>query len=262
MGAVGLFLFFRGSGAVAAAGLGFLTTQAWEPDSRNFGIATVLVGTLLIAAVAVTFAMPLATGVALYICEYAPRVLRRRLINMVDLMAAVPGVVYGLWGFYLLNEQIIPLSRWISSTFGWIPVLAIRDANPDDPLESATIYESSTFVAGIVVPLIIMPTICSVMRESFAQTPGRGGISRRLCRSRFWCSRWVSSPCSRPVPLRRTLSRSAAPTAPSWGFRTACGFVLTVTSMLTEGNHSLTAMFTVVDQKTFSSSMPPRYGCP
>jgi phosphate transport system permease protein len=171
MGGIGLFLFFRGSGAVVDAGLKFLTTQAWEPDSHNFGIATVITGTLLIAAVAVTFAVPLATGVALYISEYAPGRLRRALINMIDLMAAVPGVVYGLWGFYLLNEQVIPLSRWISSTFGWIPLLGIHGADPDDPLESATIYESSTFIAGIVVSLIIMPTICSVMRESFAQAP-------------------------------------------------------------------------------------------
>jgi phosphate transport system permease protein len=171
MGTVGLFLFFRGSGALADAGLRFLTTQAWEPDSHNFGIATVISGTLMIAAVAVALAVPMAIGVALYIAEYAPPTLRRLLINMVDLMAAVPGVVYGLWGFYLLNPLIIPLARWISSTFGWLPFLGIHDAHPGDPLETATKYESSTFVAGIVVALVIMPTVCSVMRESFSQAP-------------------------------------------------------------------------------------------
>ncbi|HEX8935510.1 MAG TPA: ABC transporter permease subunit, partial [Pseudonocardiaceae bacterium] len=171
MGTVGLFLFFRGSGALADAGLRFLTTQAWEPDSHNFGIATVISGTLMIAAVAAALAVPLAIGMALYIAEYAPPALRRLLINMVDLMAAVPGVVYGLWGFYLLNPLIIPLARWISSTFGWLPFLGIHDAHPGDPLETATKYESSTFVAGIVVALVIMPTVCSVMRESFSQAP-------------------------------------------------------------------------------------------
>jgi phosphate transport system permease protein len=171
MGTVGLFLFLRGSTALTDAGLGFLTTQAWDPDSHNFGIATVLPGTLMIAAVAVALAVPMATGVALYISEYAPPTLRRLLINMVDLMAAVPGVIYGLWGFYLLNPLIIPLARWISSAFGWIPLLGIHDAQPGDPLETATKYESSTFVAGIVVALVIMPTICSVMRESFSQAP-------------------------------------------------------------------------------------------
>ena len=106
MGAIGLFLFYQGAQALAVDGLKFLYTQAWEPDTHNFGIATVIVGTLLVAIVAVIFAVPLATGVALYISEYAPRRLRRTLINMVDLMAAVPSVVYGLWGFYFLSEKI------------------------------------------------------------------------------------------------------------------------------------------------------------
>ncbi len=136
MGAIGLFLLYRGSGAVAEDGLKFLTTQAWEPDSHNFGIATVITGTLLIAAVAIVFAVPLAIGVALYISEYAPRRLRRTMINIVDLMAAVPGVVYGLWGAALLNPEAIPLTRWLSSTFGWVPFLGISDAHPDDPLET------------------------------------------------------------------------------------------------------------------------------
>ncbi len=171
MSAIGLFLFYRGSQALADAGFGFLTTQAWEPSSHNFGVATVITGTLLIAAVAVIFAVPLATGVALYISEYAPRGIRRGLINLVDLMAAVPSVVYGLWGFYYLSEEIIPLARFISSNFGWIPLLGIHDAAPDDPGESLSIYKSSTFIAGIVVALMIMPIICSVMRESFAQAP-------------------------------------------------------------------------------------------
>ncbi|HKR51958.1 MAG TPA: phosphate ABC transporter permease subunit PstC [Pseudonocardiaceae bacterium] len=171
MGGTGLFLFFRGSDALTEAGLGFLTTQAWEPEAHNFGIAALLPLTVLIAAVAVLLAVPLATGVALYISEYAPRPLRPRLINLVDLMAAVPGVVFGLWGAHLLNPQIIPLARWVSSTVGWLPLLGVHDADTDNPFEDLTIYKSSTLVAGIVVALIIMPTICSVMRESFAQAP-------------------------------------------------------------------------------------------
>jgi phosphate transport system permease protein len=172
MTTIGLFLFYRGFLALADAGpWKFITTQAWEPTSHNFGIATVIVGTLLIAGVAVTFAVPLATGVALYISEYAPRKVRRALINLVDLMAAVPSVVYGLWGFYFLQEKIIPLAKWISTYFGWLPFLGIHDATPDDPLADKTIYESSTFIAGIVVALMIMPIISSVMRESFSQAP-------------------------------------------------------------------------------------------
>jgi phosphate transport system permease protein len=172
MTTIGLFLFYRGSQALADAGLWkFVTTQAWEPTSHNFGIATVIAGTLLIAAVAVIIAVPLATGVALYISEYAPRKLRRSLINLVDLMAAVPSVVYGLWGAILLQEQIIPVAEFLSSHFGWLPLLSISGVDPNDPLADLTVYKSSTFIAGIVVALMIMPIISSVMRESFSQAP-------------------------------------------------------------------------------------------
>jgi phosphate transport system permease protein len=172
MTTIGLFLFYRGSQALADAGpWKFVTTQAWEPTSHNFGIATVISGTLLIATVAVTIAVPLATGVALYISEYAPRKLRRSLVNLVDLMAAVPSVVYGLWGALFLQEQIIPLARFLSSHFGWLPLLGIHGVDPNDPLADLTVYKSSTFIAGIVVALMIMPIISSVMRESFSQAP-------------------------------------------------------------------------------------------
>ncbi len=169
--AIGVFLLVQGYPALAEDGLKFLTTQAWDPDHHNFGVASLIPNTLLIAVVAVIFAVPLATGVALYISEYAPRRLRPALINTLDLMAAVPGVVYGLWGFFYLQEKVIPLARFLSSYFGWLPFLAIPGANPNDPLENKTTYESSTFIAGIVVALAIMPIICSVMRESFAQAP-------------------------------------------------------------------------------------------
>ncbi|MGA9312603.1 MAG: phosphate ABC transporter permease subunit PstC [Pseudonocardiaceae bacterium] len=198
MGAIGLFLLYRGSGAVAEDGLKFLTNQDWQPDSHNFGIATVITGTLLIAAVAIVFAVPLATGVALYITEYAPRRLRRAMINIIDLMAAVPGVVYGLWGFYLLNQEAIPLTRWISSTFGWVPFLGISGADPNNPLESGTIYESSTFIAGTVVALMVMPTICAVMRESFFQAP----VGEREAAYALGATRWGMI-CSVVLPFGR-----------------------------------------------------------
>jgi phosphate transport system permease protein len=158
----------------------------------------VITGTLLIAVVAVIFAVPLATGVALYISEYASRRLRRGMINLVDLMAAIPSVVYGLWGFYFLSERIIPLARWISSYFGWIPFLAVRNANPHDPLQSPAIYENSTFIAGIVVALMIMPIICAVMRESFAQAP----VGEREGAYALGATRWGMI-CSVVLPFGR-----------------------------------------------------------
>jgi len=171
MSLVGVFLGFRAWQALSVSGFSFLIEQAWEPDSGKFGIAAVLFGTVLIALVAVIIAVPLALGTALYITEYAPRKIRQFLIGLVDLMAAIPSVVYGLWGFFFLQGNITPISRWISSTFGWIPIFAVDGADPQDPLSSVTVYTSSTFIAGIVVAFMITPIVTSIMREVFAQAP-------------------------------------------------------------------------------------------
>ncbi|MFB7323737.1 phosphate ABC transporter permease subunit PstC [Streptomyces sp. NPDC056190] len=171
MAAVGLFLLLRAGQALRVAKFSFLTTAAWQPDAHNFGIAAVLTGTLLIAAVAVTISVPLAIATALFISDVAPRKLRRSLVTMVDLMAAVPSVVYGLWGLFLLQENVIGLSRWLSDWFGWIPLFKVDGTQPGDPLASASVYTASTFVAGIVVALMVAPIQCSVMREVFTQAP-------------------------------------------------------------------------------------------
>ena len=122
---------------------------------------------------AITMAVPLATGTALYISEYAPRRLQRGLISLVDLMAAVPSVVYGLWGFFFLQGWITSLSRWIATWFGWIPIFSVDGADPNDPLSgtSATLFTSSTFICGVVVALMVTPIVTSVMREVFSQAP-------------------------------------------------------------------------------------------
>ena len=171
MSLVGLFLAYQAAKALRQAGWSFLTTQAWQPDADNFGIAAVLVGTLLIAAVALVVAFPLALFGAMYISEYAPVRLRRTLISLVDLMAAVPSVVYGLWGFFFLQGQVLGLARWLAAWFGWFPPFRVDGTDPHDPLATATVYTSSTFVAGIVVGLMVTPLACSVMREVFSQAP-------------------------------------------------------------------------------------------
>jgi phosphate transport system permease protein len=171
MGLVGLFLIIRGSSAIQVAGWGFLTTQAWDPNSHHFGIAAVLSGTVIIALIAIVIAIPMALGTATYISEYAPSRLRRLLIGTVDLMAAIPSVVYGLWGFFFLDEAIVPIAQWISTYFGWIPIFAVPGFNPNDPLASTTVFTSSALVAGVVVAMMVAPISASVMREVFAQAP-------------------------------------------------------------------------------------------
>jgi phosphate transport system permease protein len=101
--AVGAFLTLRASEALRVAGWDFFTVQAWEPDTGEFGIVAVLFGTVQIALVALVVSMPLAVGTALFISEVARGWLQRTLISLVDLMAAVPSVVFGLWGVFFFK---------------------------------------------------------------------------------------------------------------------------------------------------------------
>jgi phosphate transport system permease protein len=171
MALVGVFLAFRASEALRKAGFSFITTQAWNPDGGGFGIAAVIVGTILIALVAVVVAVPLAIAAALYISEYAPQQFRRGLISLIDLMAAVPSVVYGLWGAFLLQWHVVSISRWINDWFGWIPIFRVDGVARHTTQPTATAYTSSTFIAGLVVGLMITPIASSIMREAFSQAP-------------------------------------------------------------------------------------------
>lgn len=171
MGLVGLFLGYRAAQALRRAGWSFLTTQAWEPDAGTFGIAAVLTGTVLIGLTAIVVALPLALGTALFISEFAPRRVQRTLVSLVDLMAAVPSVVFGLWGAYFLAENVTGLARWLATYMAWIPVFQVDGYDPADPLTPITSFKSSTLIAGIVVGLMVTPIATSVMREAFSQAP-------------------------------------------------------------------------------------------
>lgn len=171
MVAVGLFLTLEATDALRSAGLSFFTTSVWEPDRGEFGVAAIIPFTILIATIAVMIALPISIGTALFITEVAPTWLRSTLVAMVDLMAAVPSVVYGLWGLFLLQGHMIGLSRWMATWFGWIPFVDVTGYDSSSPLVNLTVFSASSFIAGVVVSLMVMPIQCSVMREVFSQVP-------------------------------------------------------------------------------------------
>ena len=171
MVSVGAFLLFRSVQALKVAKFSFLTTSAWEPGAHHFGIAAVMVGTVLIALVAVIVSVPIALATALFISQIAPGRIKQTLTTAIDLMAAIPSVVYGLWGAFFLQAHVLSLSKWISTWFSWIPIFRVDGTDPTDPLSTTSVYTSSAFIAGLVVAMMVMPIQCAVMRETFDQTP-------------------------------------------------------------------------------------------
>ena len=170
-GGVGLFLGWQAYPTLSRYGFGFFTESAWNPESDVVGIAAVLTGTISIALVAMVFAFPLSLLTALFISEYAPERAKATLVAMVDLMAAVPSIVYGLWGYLLVMPHAGDLAVWLQKNLGWLPVFDVRGADPDAAVVDASRYVSSSFCAGIAVAMMVLPMACAVMRQVFSQTP-------------------------------------------------------------------------------------------
>jgi len=161
-----LFLILRSLSALQRAGFGFFTTQSFFPETSNqFGIAALLPDSALIAAIALIIAVPVGVATALYISEYAPHVLRRPLIAMIDLMAAIPSIVFALWGLFFLMPRILGTDQWLAHHVGFIPFFHFTKA---DTIGS---YVGAMFIAGIVVSLMVIPIITSLSRQVFSQAP-------------------------------------------------------------------------------------------
>lgn len=169
-GGVGVFLAWQAYPTLARYGWGFFTETQWLPEADVVGIGAVLIGTLQVAAVAMTIAFPLAFLTALYISEYAPPSIRSALVSLVDLMAAVPSIVYGLWGYFLIMPHAAELALWLQRNLGWIPIFRV-DADADAAVWDTSRYIASAFCAGIAVAMMVMPMSCAVMRQVFSQTP-------------------------------------------------------------------------------------------
>ncbi|HZL01518.1 MAG TPA: phosphate ABC transporter permease subunit PstC [Cellulomonas sp.] len=169
-GGIGIFLAVQAVPTIRHYGLRFFTETQWQPEADVVGIGSVLVGTATVALVAMTFAFPLGLATALYISEYAPARIKATLVSMVDLMAAVPSIIYGLWGFFLLQPLAGPLARWLHTYLGWIPIFRV-DTDPHAALWEQTRYTASAFIAGITVAMMVLPMASAVMREVFSQAP-------------------------------------------------------------------------------------------
>jgi len=244
MAAIAAFLIFRSVPALRANTANFFTFQQWLPDENpvQFGIAALLFHTLMTGLLAMIIAVPVSIGVALYITYYAPRRVSHTLGYFVDLLAAVPSIVYGLWGFAFLAPNLTGLTLWLDKWFGWIPLF---DYQLDNRPNNLTI-----FTAGIILAIMILPIISSISREVFRQVP-REQVEAALA---LGATRWEMIRTS-VLPF----GRSGVVSASILGLGRALGETLAVTIVLSNV-YGISWHITQSGGVTFASNIALKYG--
>jgi phosphate transport system permease protein len=181
LAAIAVFLAVRAWPALHQAGGSFLSRRDWFPDASpaRFGIAALVFGTLASSALALALALPVGVGAALFISEVAPPAVGRWAGYLLDLLAAVPSVVYGLWGFVVLVPALVPLQRGLDRALGGVlPVLHSRTGA----------YGRSVFAAGVVLAIMVLPIVAALARELFRQAP----MADREAALALGATRWES----------------------------------------------------------------------
>ena len=169
LGLIAVFLGYRGFEVLVQEGFGFITSSDWSVTvdenanvvESSFGLAAMLVGTILCAFVAVVIALPISVFSALFLNFYAPDRLKRFLVALIDMMAAFPSILFGIWGFLVLMPTAEYWAKLIHKYLGWIPLFDMQ----------VPVFTRSPFVAGVVLAIMIIPIITSVSREVFSQAP-------------------------------------------------------------------------------------------
>lgn len=184
IGSIAVFLVINGWPAIQEVGLvDFLTNTKWQPVGLepSYGVAGLLYYTVLVSAIAMVIAVPISISTAVLINEYAPKRLRSFLTGLVDLLAAFPSIIFGLWGLFYVMPNLNGTAGWLARHLGWIPLFQ----------DDQGLYTNSVFMASIVLAIMVVPITTSVVREVVAQVPrdqceaalGLGGTRWGMVRS-------------------------------------------------------------------------------
>jgi phosphate transport system permease protein len=194
LGAIAVFLVVKAVPSLSKDQKNFFFTKVWNPDDDPplFGIAVLAFGTVLSSLIALVLAVPVALGVAIFVVEYAPRRLATWLGYLIDLLATVPSVVYGLWGLIFLVPHIRGFQHFLATDFGWIPLF-------DDPNNRTSVASRSIFVASVVLAIMVLPVIAAIAREVLRQVdPSLQEAALALGATRWEVVRYALLPPSRP----------------------------------------------------------------
>jgi phosphate transport system permease protein len=164
---IAIFLLIKSVPSIADDHVNFLTSTEWQtdPDNLRFGIANLLWVTVIISLFALVFAVPIAIGIGLFITQYAPRQIARPVAFIVDLLAAIPSIVYGIWGATVLSAKLTPVQDFLSN----LPIQLFSNKYPN-----GTIFDGA-----VVLAIMILPIITAISRDVFERTP-RANIEAAL----------------------------------------------------------------------------------
>jgi len=164
LGAIIISLMISALPAINKFGLGFFVSTAWNPVKEDFGALPAIYGTLLTSFFAMLIGIPVMLGVALYITELCPRWLKRPIGTMIELLAAIPSIIYGIWGLFVFAPWFQSgVEPWIIDTFGDIPLVGI--------LFNAPPLGIGYFTAGLILAIMVLPFMASVTRDVFETVP-------------------------------------------------------------------------------------------
>ncbi|HYN30413.1 MAG TPA: phosphate ABC transporter permease subunit PstC [Dermatophilaceae bacterium] len=163
---VGVFLLAQAVPSLLANEANFLTSREWQVTGAElrFGILDLLWATVVTSVIAMAVAVPLGVAVALFITQYAPKWLSKPAAATIDLLAAVPSIVYGFWGLNVAGQYFDPISQWLQDYLGWIPFFAQVG-------ESGISGRSTLLFAGLILAVMVLPIVTAISREVFAQVP-------------------------------------------------------------------------------------------
>ncbi len=180
-------LFGQSRQALSQFGLSFVFGNDWDVSRLTFHGAPLIAGTLITSAIALIIGVPIAVATALFLNELCPRRLRGPLSGLVDLLAAVPSVVYGLWGVFVLIPKLLPAEKWVAKTFGFIPFIGGPVSGPN------------YFIAGLILAIMILPIVSAISREVIATVPSENKeAALALGATRWEMIRIAVLPYSRP----------------------------------------------------------------
>jgi phosphate transport system permease protein len=224
--------------AIRHFGLSFLTTSTWDPIKNIFGALPSVYGTLVTSAIALLIAVPISLGAAIFLAEVAPSWLREPVSFLIEMLAAIPSVIIGLWGIFILVPAIRPVETWLSNHFGFLPLF-----------KGTVLGGLNFFSAGIILTFMIIPIITAVSRDAIKAVPD----TQREAMLALGATRWET--------IRRAVlpyCRSGLVGAIILGLGRALGETMAVTMVI--GNADKLSAFLFSPGSTIASKLANNFG--